>query len=281
MSHFLCEEIGVFDVKTSLEEIVKPVLNLGFKDGLAFRVRRVRASMSPQDAMLLEAGLNKLAAGSPRILVDLENPKNTIDVIASDGFLIVGRRLCESDRRSILSRSGGSKPFFHPSSLNVGLARVMLNIARVRRGSVVLDPFSGTGTILVEAYCLGASPIGLDLDPRMVYSSLRNYRWFRAFSVCQMLADARSIPVRHVDAVVTDPPYGRRASTHGSESLMVYESFVREASRVVEEGGWVVFLAPSVMPVERLVEQNGFRLLETYFIEVHTGLTRKLLVARG
>ncbi|MBO3798171.1 MAG: DNA methyltransferase [Thermoproteota archaeon] len=278
LSHFLCEEIGVFKQGVSCDEMIAAVLSAGLNGSVAFRVRRIRGSIPPGEALALETGLNRLASKTPGIAVDLENPENILDVVSSNGFLILGRRVCNSARRSIMSRSGGRKPFFHPSSLKVELARTMLNLARVKQGSIVVDPFSGTGTVLVEAYELQAHAIGLDVDPLMVYSSCRNYRWFQAL-VFQALGDARQMPFRLADAMVTDPPYGRRASTHGSESLRLYEGFIREASRILRAKGWLVFLAPSVLPVETILVENGFELKDKFLIEVHSNLTRKLLAA--
>ncbi|MEM2089215.1 MAG: hypothetical protein QXF52_11225 [Thermoproteota archaeon] len=281
LSHFLCEEIGVFKQGASCDDLIISVLGLELKGSVAFRVRRIRASISPEDASALEAELNRRASKKFGLLVDLEHPRNIIEVVSSDGFLILGRRICASGRRSVLSRSGGRKPFFHPSSLKVELARTMLNLARVRKSSIVVDPFSGTGTVLIEAHELQAFPVGLDVDPVMAYSSPRNYRWFKTLEVCQVLGDARYMPFRHADAIVTDPPYGRRASTHGSKSLRIYEGFIGDASRMLSDGGWMVFLAPRQLPVEDFLESNGLKLIETYFIEVHMNLTRKLLVAKG
>ncbi|MBO3799842.1 MAG: hypothetical protein FGF52_02140 [Candidatus Brockarchaeota archaeon] len=279
-SHFLCEEVCILGKDASTSEVISLVKKRFLKESVAFRVRRVRGSISPQEAVNLERKLN-IEAKNAGLLVDLENPRNNIEVIASDGFLLVGRKICLSDRRRVFSRSGGVKPFFHPSSLKVELARVMLNLARVREGSIVLDPFSGTGTILIEANELRTIPLGLEIDPAMAYSSIRNYRWFGAFEVCQLLGDARHMPLRRVDAIVTDPPYGRRASTHGLESSRVYEGFIEESSRILRDEGWIVFLSPSKMPVEDFLASKGFKIMETYFIEVHTSLTRKLLVARN
>lgn len=278
-SHFLCEEICVLEKGVSGNEIIRSVSRTS-RGSIAFRVRRVWGSISPEEANVLEKELNSNAK-SAGLMVDLENPNSIFEVVASEDFLIVGRKVCSSDRRRVLSRSGGTKPFFHPSSLKVELARAMLNLARVKKGSIVLDPFSGTGTILVEAHELQTIPVGLEIDPAMAYPSLKNYKWFKAFSVCQVLGDARYMPFRNVDAIVTDPPYGRRASTHGSESLKVYEGFIKSASRVLRKNGWIVFLAPSGMPVESFMESNGLRIMEIYFIEVHASLTRKLLVARN
>ncbi|NHV98742.1 MAG: methyltransferase [Thaumarchaeota archaeon] len=278
LSHFLCEEIGVFKQDVSCDEIIGKVVEAGLNGSIAFRVRRIRCSISPEKASALETGLNRKASKTVRLVVDLENPENNLEVVSSNGFIIVGRRVCSSARRSVMARSGGRKPFFHPSSLKVELARTMLNLARVREGSIVVDPFSGTGTVLVEACKLQTHPIGLDVDPLMAYSSRRNYRWFQTL-VFQVLGDARHMPFRRADAVVTDPPYGRRASTHGFESLRLYECFIKEASRILRDEGWLVFLAPSRLHVEEALEHNGFKLRETFLIEVHSNLTRKLLVA--
>ncbi|MEM2930583.1 MAG: DNA methyltransferase [Thermoproteota archaeon] len=277
LSHFLCEEIGVFKQGVSHDEMIDAVLRAGLNGSIAFRVRRIRGSISPEEALALETGLNKRASKTMHLTVDLENPENNLEAVFSNGFLILGRRVCNSARKSIVTRSGGRKPFFHPSSLKVELARTMLNLARVREGNIVVDPFSGTGTVLVEAHELQTHPIGLDLDPLMAYSSRRNYRWFQTL-VFQVLGDARHMPFRRADAVVTDPPYGRRASTHGFESLRLYEGFIRESSRILRDKGFIVFLAPSRLPVERILESNDFELKETFLIEVHSGLTRKLLV---
>ena len=52
---------------------------------------------------------------------------------------------------------------FHPQ-----MARALLNIAGARRGSVVLDPYLGSGTTALEAALLGMRCIGLDMSPLCV-----------------------------------------------------------------------------------------------------------------
>ncbi|MBO3769924.1 MAG: DNA methyltransferase [Thermoproteota archaeon] len=280
LSHFLYEELCIMEKGVSDIEVIDSVSRKRLTGSVAFRVRRVRGSLTPEESFSLERRLNARAK-DVGLLVDLENPRNLIEVIVSGSFLLIGRRICSSDRRKVFSRSGGTRPFFHPSSLKAELARAMLNLARVRRGSIVLDPFSGTGTILVEAYELQAIPVGLEIDPAMAYPSIRNYKWFGAVGVCQILGDARCMPLRSVDAIVTDPPYGRRASTHGLDSLKVYEEFIKNAAGVLRKSGRMVLLAPSEMPVEDFIESNGLMITETYFMEVHSSLTRKLLVAKS
>ena len=48
------------------------------------------------------------------------------------------------------------------------LAKSLLNIARIDPGAVVLDPFSGSGTILLEGYLNGFRACGCDMNPLAV-----------------------------------------------------------------------------------------------------------------
>ena len=51
------------------------------------------------------------------------------------------------------------------------LARVLLNIAKIRPGDFVLDPMCGSGTTLVEAALAGCRAVGVDMNPLSVLMS--------------------------------------------------------------------------------------------------------------
>jgi tRNA (guanine10-N2)-dimethyltransferase len=59
------------------------------------------------------------------------------------------------------------------------LARMMVNLAGVRDGDVLLDPFCGSGTVLMEAVLAtnAAEIIGSDLEAKQVASTERNISW--------------------------------------------------------------------------------------------------------
>lgn len=58
------------------------------------------------------------------------------------------------------------------------LAQIIINLATgsAKRG-VLLDPFCGTGVVLLESALMGFSPYGSDYEPRMVDYSKENLTW--------------------------------------------------------------------------------------------------------
>ena len=58
------------------------------------------------------------------------------------------------------------------------LAQIIINLCGpLKPGSVILDPFCGTGVVLQEALLMGYAAYGTDISDRMVDYSTRNLRW--------------------------------------------------------------------------------------------------------
>lgn len=58
------------------------------------------------------------------------------------------------------------------------LAQILINLCGpLKPGTVLLDPFCGTGVVLQEAYLMGLSPYGTDISERMVEYSKKNLNW--------------------------------------------------------------------------------------------------------
>jgi tRNA G10 N-methylase Trm11 len=58
------------------------------------------------------------------------------------------------------------------------MIRALLNIAKVGKGSLVVDPFLGSGTTAVEAILLGADFVGVDVSPLCVkLSKVKTTAW--------------------------------------------------------------------------------------------------------
>lgn len=57
----------------------------------------------------------------------------------------------------------------YKGKFNPQVAKAILNIFGIRRGDLILDPFCGSGTTLIEAVQLGAEASGFDINPLAVY----------------------------------------------------------------------------------------------------------------
>lgn len=62
------------------------------------------------------------------------------------------------------------------------LAQIIINLANPEPGSLVLDPFCGTGVILQEALLMGYDVLGTDNDSRMVDYARQNIDWLKSRS---------------------------------------------------------------------------------------------------
>ena len=160
------------------------------------------------------------------------------------------------------------RPFFHPSALRPRIARAMANLARPR--NVIIDPFVGTGSILIEAGLLGVYGIGCDIDRKMAVGCKKNVEFYGVLAdVVQ--ADARRLPFRTLPAVATDLPYGRSSSTHGVKFESLLTEFLDEMRGLLE--GRAVIMYPS--KYRRMVkEDKGFDLY------VHKNLMRRVSVVK-
>ncbi|MCI4345497.1 MAG: methyltransferase domain-containing protein [Thermoplasmata archaeon] len=133
--------------------------------------------------------------------------------------LAVAERIAVVDREGFAARRMPQLPFQRPVSLPPKRARALANLGRVEPGMVVVDPFVGTGALLLEAALLGARVVGVDRSPEMVRGAARNFSHLGQ-SAEELLAEdagtaARRFAPRSIGALVTDPPYGRAAGTGG------------------------------------------------------------------
>ncbi len=128
--------------------------------------------------MALEGNLGKqilnLTEGTK---VNLKNPDKTFIGIITDEKLVLGLKLTDITSKTFSERRPRKKPFFHPSAMPSKMARCMVNLAHAKPESVLLDPFCGTGTSLIEATYIGCHAVGVDAQRRMILGTQKNLRF--------------------------------------------------------------------------------------------------------
>ncbi len=207
--------------------------------------------------------------------VDLENPEQEIRLLMSDRLHVyIGDRTI--DRNSFEARKVGERPFFSPISLHPRFARAIINLTGIKKGGTILDPFCGTGGIVVEAASMGMKVMASDFDPEMVAGTLENMDYYGMKLCDSEVLDVADIADRFgkVDAVVTDPPYGR--STRISEKNLenIYRAAMNSFYDVLVPGGAAGIIFPYPVEDKRLRR-------ECMFVQrVHRSLSRHYCVFR-
>jgi len=258
---------------TSLEEVLEN------GETFAVRIKRVKEHSLNVETVLLERQLGELMLHQTRgTRVDLKSPGKTFVGILTNDRFVFGAQLAQIFPKPFVERRPKNKPFFHPSAMHAKLARSMVNLARSKTGELVLDPFCGTGGMLIEAALIGCRVLGLDVQRRMARGSMRNLTYFKTEPEGVLVADARNPPVTRVDRVVTDPPYGTSATTLKRPTRQVIEEVLTAVHDLLAKGNRVCLAAPRTLNVKRLGMGLGYKHLESHFVYVHRSLTREVAV---
>jgi tRNA (guanine10-N2)-dimethyltransferase len=165
----------------------------------------------------------------------------------------------------------------------------MVNLAHAKAECVLLVPFCGTGTSLIEATFVGCHAVGVDAQRRMIVGTKKNLAFFNIAAEGLVLADSRKPPFFKVDAVVTDPPYGRSSSTLKSTTKQLVEEVLASVYTLLGVGQRICIAMPIMgngvtqgthmsQELAGYIEELGFKRLESHMVYVHQTLTREIIV---
>ena len=276
----------LFVSNASMSDIAKTAAGTDFrsilKPGESFVVRINRIKNYADQAintMVLEVELGKQILGATNdTRVNLKNPDKTFIGIITDEKLVLGLKLTDITSKTFSERRPRKKPFFHPSAMPSKMARCMVNLAHASAESILLDPFCGTGTSLIEATYIGCRAIGIDAQKRMILGTKKNLRFFNIAAEGLVLADSCKIPLFKVDAIVTDPPYGRSSSTLKSTTKQLVHEVLATSYELLGVGQRICIASPKTLNITSLGAELGFRHIESHFAYVHRSLTREIAV---
>ncbi len=275
LAHHVCDAAVSGDPDSAVD--LAASVDIGEAPSFRVRVRTTETSALRARPSELEAQVGALIQERTGARVDLTDPVAEVRLVlgASAHAGLLGGSV---DRKGMEARAVKHRPFSHPISLHPKYARAMVNLAMVPLGGRILDPFCGTGGVLIEAALLGYEPLGSDIDPRMVEGSKRNLEamGLKAGVEVADVSDAGGILGGPPDAIVTDPPYGRSTSLHGSDELGVLKGLYSMAEGHLPHGHALVVCLPSTSMLPP--EEAGFRLSSVHPMKVHRSLTRHVCV---
>ena len=277
-----------------MEALIKDAVDRVMEPGDTFAVRVRMKSKSAIAQMQMQSGYQhkelerEVGALIKRMgyEVDLKKPKKTFVLLFTRHKCFLALLLHSIEKKRYERRKPHLRPFFSPGVIMPKLARVLVNLSAVKAEDILLDPFCGTGGILIEAGMVGATPIGMDIQAKMVRGASQNLLFYHLKGHL-ITADATDIPLRvnSVDAVVTDLPYGRvslisgdiNAKSRASFIERLYEEAIGEIYRVLKRGrkAVIVFNSPTLYS---LFPVFGFNIAERHEYRVHRSLIRYIAV---
>lgn len=271
---FFDHQVAIYEVdffpELSRLSMTHQVLNLDFSlEKKTFRVR-VKRILSDVNSLQLEKKIaDDLQKEYGRLPVDLETPEQKVYCIVQKGREFVGRTVMDFPYM-YEERKPQNRPYFHPSSLHPRIARALVNLGRCKKE--VLDPFCGTGGILIEAGLMGLTVKGLDISEEMVTGTKQNLEYFGITDYQIFQGDAGNIEsyFSEVESVVTDLPYGRASRIVPSRDDLYFEAF--QCMREITKRACIVCPHPYDF------ESQDFTVKERFVLRVHKSLNRYIYV---
>jgi len=214
--------------------------------------------------------------------VDLANPKTTVYFIVDKKIIYVQKLVWKAQKGRFLDREPIKKPAFHPTALKPKLARLLVNLSRVKEKELLLDAFCGTSSVLIEAALIGTRIAGNDIDEDMINASKINLKFYKISKYNLILGNAMKLEEdfrkNSVDAIATDPPYGRSSRVGAKNILELYKGFLVSANNILKKGRYLAMLYPHYAKIEKFINKGKWKTVDRGSWYVHGGLTRKCLV---
>ena len=233
------------------------------KNAKTFGCRIINLSSNQFDIPELESSMGDMISKFSHAKVQLENPDIIVYLIFTDeeNFFGFSKRIKDKGRPT--------KTKNHPHELDWKLTRVMINLAGLKEGETVCDPFCGTGTTLLEAESMGIHGIGLDYDEKMCKITKENLKT-NGYDSEVFNSDFQELTKisRKFDGIITDLPYGRasKASEKPEKILKDFFSILPKHKKT------------AIMYKRELDNNLKLKGLKKYEIYRHKSLTRTILI---
>lgn len=244
---------------------------------VAVRATAVRGE-APIDEPAVERRIGSVLVGRG-LSVDLDTPDHVLRILATGGTEIewIAGWIVVKPPRNYGIRRPPQRPFKQPGTMRPQLARTLVNLSGVQTGEVLLDPMCGAGAILTEAALVGAQPVGVDLQTKMVTGARSNVAAFAGDKPAPLLVrgSAAELPIRRADAAVFDAPYGRQSPIGFDSAPKLVRATLAELYQLVE-----TCVAVFDRPVDEQAAAVGWEITERLDRRVHRSLTRHIAVLR-
>lgn len=281
------ELICSFDFK-DLEDIKKKIKIEDFS-AETFAVKCIREGKHDFSS----ANVEKIVGDKVSCKVDLKNPQKILLAYVCDNKFYLG-----IDYSGFDLGKRDYKIFVHPASIRGDVAYSLLRIADFGKKDALLDPFCGSGTILIEAalFCMNKSVhfyskdkfgflkfmkydfkdeakgkckiIGMDLSKNAILNAQKNAK-IAGVEIDFQVADVEWLDTKldecYFDRIVTNPT--QLSKRKDQEPVKkAFEDLFHNAQYVLKPKGTVTIITRTAEFVKAVAKKNGFDLIKENFL---------------
>jgi len=152
----------------------------------------------------------------------------------------------------------------------------MARLGDLHPGQVVVDPFAGSGTLLIEAglQSQGVRLVGCDISDHAL-ARAREHARLAEVSVNLIRADARTASLAPADRVISNPPWGRAVDLAGELSS---GSLLTPLLRHLKPSGRSVLLTDQQLCLPDRLTEAGYPPLLVHTLRVSGRLAHLIVV---
>ncbi len=203
--------------------------------------------------------------------VNLDNPKTQFELHFTGKRVYCGKLLWENTEK-FEDRRAHLRPELMPTSLHPRLARALVNLTGAKGSETIIDPFCGTGGILMEAGLMRLNAAGSDINPIIVRKCLLNLKHYK-LKIAVTEQDALKAKGKY-DYFATDLPYGKNTGRMNLEKL--YSAFLKKLKKTMKKRAVVVF--PGNVKYKPLIRAAKLKIESEFSHYIHKSMTKKIVV---
>lgn len=203
--------------------------------------------------------------------VNLENPNTKIEIFSKDKIYCC--RELWVNKEKFNEREPTKRPAQHPTTLKPKLARCLVNLTGAKTGTIV-DPFCGSGAILLEAGLMGFKVVGYDIDKNMLEKTKTNLQHYKIKSFRLIEKDATTIK-RKFKYIVTDLPYGR-SSKLTTNIKILYTKFVKRLKTILIQKAVICF--PNSVNYHKIIKESNLNIFKKFDYYIHKSLSKRIII---
>ncbi|HLD43064.1 MAG TPA: DNA methyltransferase [Candidatus Nanoarchaeia archaeon] len=220
----------------------------------------------------------KLEEIAPLVLKKIKNPKVNLSNPKTQFTFFFGKKayaaiLKTIPKHSFEERKANKLPGLLPIAMSPKLAAAAINLTGIEKGTL-LDPFCGTGGILIEASLMGLKPIGYDIDREILKKCKKNIDFLKIKNINLENRDSLKWNTS-VDYVVTDLPYGMNTKKIKNN---FYKEFLKVLKGNLQKKAVIIF--PHNLNYRKLIKDAKLKIENEFSMYIHKSLTRRIVVVK-